>query len=450
MSDTDDWDGGPAGYRSGLTMRHLGSIRWIALSGQLVAILFVHFGLGYSLPLAACLALVAASAALGLWKAVSPGRGRRIGRRTTLGLLAFDTVQLFLLLYLTGGLANPFSVLFLAPVTVSAMVFPRRVTMGLVSLTVVLLTVLAFRHLPLPWPGGFELAPMYTFGLWAALVLATVFVASYAGFVSSESYKLAQALAEARLTHEREQKMVSLGALAAAAAHKLGSPLNTITLIAHEMDRLAGTGARPETDDHFMDDIRQLKEETERCRRILAELNDEALLLGPETAEPVELSAFVGSLMEERFPDISGMLEVEVAGGAGQEPRVVRRPELIHPVETLVDNAAQFAAGKVRIALSWDEERFSVAVRDDGPGFTSSVLSRLGTPYASTRGGKEGHMGLGVFIAMTMMENIGGGLRVDNLEAGGAEAVLTYPRAEFDPGTDTDTEPAPETADGAA
>ena len=421
-----------AGDRSGLTMRHLGAIRWIALSGQLAAILLVHFALGYPLPLAACLALVAASALLGIWKALAPGRGRQIGRRTTLLLLSFDTVQLFMLLYLTGGLANPFSVMFLAPVAVSAMVFPRRVTAGLALLTVALITVLAFHHMPLPWPAEFRLDPVYTLGLWAALVLTTVFIAAYAAMVSGESRKMARALSEARLTLEREQKMVSLGALATSAAHKLGSPLNTITLIAHELDRLTGREARPEKDGQLMEDIRQLKEETERCRTILAELNNEALLVESDAAAPVGLSAFVEGLMQERFADIAGMLEVEVAGGDGPEPLVGRRAELIHPVETLVDNAAQFAEGSVAVSLSWTRADFSIAIRDDGPGFPPAVLGSLGSPYAGTRRGIKGHMGLGVFIAMTMVENAGGSVHAGNRGTGGAEAVLTYPRAAFE------------------
>ena len=417
-----------AGDRPGLTPRHLGAMRWTALTGQLAAILLVHSVLGYPLPLAACLALVAASALLGLWGILASRRGVRLGRRTTLMLLSFDTVQLFLLLYLTGGLANPFSVLFLAPVTVSAMVFPRRVTVGLVLLTVALLSVLAFHHMPLPWPTEFRLDPVYTFGLWAALVMATVFVAAYAGMVSSESHRMAGALAEARLTLERERTMVSLGGLATAAAHKLGSPLNTITLIAHELERFTGRGAGKADEGQFAEDIRQLKEEAERCRAILAELNDDALLLGAQEAEPVALSAFIGGLMEERFADIAGMLEVGVAGGAGGEPMVVRRAELINPVETIVDNAAQFARSSVSVELSWTREDFTIAVRDDGPGFPPSVLGRLGTPYAGTRGGVEGHMGLGVFIAMTKVENAGGAMRAGNRSEGGAEAVLTYPR----------------------
>ena len=434
-----DMDEPAAGFQSGLTIRHLGVIRWIALAGQLAAILLVHFILGYPLPLAACLALVAVSALLGLVLAIAPGYRRQIGHRSTLLLLVFDTVQLFLLLYLTGGLANPFSVLLVAPVTVSAMLFQRIVTAGLVAFTVILISVLALYHMPLPWPEEFRLDPVYTIGLWGALVMATVFVASYAGMVSNAGRRLEQALAEASLTLERERKMVALGALATSAAHKLGSPLNTITLIAHELDRLTGRDAAPDQDKQLAEDIRQLKEETARCRGILAELNDEALHLDSATSDPIALSAFIDSLMAERFSDISDILKVEAEANPLPQPSVMRRAELIHPVETLVDNAAQFAVNSIEITLGWTEKEFNIAIRDDGPGLRPSVLAALGTPYAGTRRGVDGHMGLGIFIATTMVSNAGGRIHIGNRDSGGAEAVLTYPREGFEAPSPTRT-----------
>lgn len=406
----------------------LGNVRWIAMSGQLAAILFVHFILKFELPLLACLMVVGASATIGIWQAVAINQGVQFNRRTVLVLLSFDIFQLASLLYLTGGLANPFSLMFLAPVTVSATVLRQHETATLVVLVGALASLLVFFHNPLPWDGDFNLPPLYAAGLWFALVLTTVFVAAYAGLVASESRKLARGLADARLTLEREQKMVSLGSLATAAAHKLGSPLNTITLIAHDLDRF-----HDGKDDAFLEDLRQLREETERCRAILAELSDDALLLGQESEDPVPISAFLNSLMEERFADIASMLVIEVtANSAVAEPKVTRRAELIHPIETLVDNAAQFARQQVKIALSWTETHFTIIIHDDGPGFQSAVLSRLGDPYASSRDGVDGHMGLGVFIAMTMVNHAGGAIKIGNRRYGGAEAVVTYPRAGFD------------------
>lgn len=419
---------------TGVNISLLALVRWVALAGQFLAIISVYFVVGFDLPLGACLSVVALSGLVGFWQAFNTSYNRQLTGQKTLLLLSFDTVQLAALLYLTGGLANPFSVLMIAPVTVSAMVLRPRQTAFLVMLVSALASILVFQHYPLPWSAdGFTLPPLYLLGLWMALLLTTIFVAAYAGSLANESRKLARGLAEARLTLEREHKMVSLGSLATAAAHKLGSPLNTITLIAHELERYSAGPKSGEEQAHFQEDIVQLKEETERCRAILAELNEDAIQLGHESEDPVAISAFIRNLMETRFSDISDVLHIKVVNTeTAPEPLVTRRPELIHPVETLVDNAAQFAVTEVEILISWTEGEFTISVRDDGPGFQSAVLSRLGDPYASSRTGVDGHMGLGVFIAMTMVSHVGGNMSIGNRKTGGAEAVLTYPRQGFD------------------
>ena len=406
-------------------------VRWIAMSGQLATIFIVHIGLGFPLPLEACLGLILISAMVGLWQAVSARDGMQMRRRTVFGLLFFDTVQLAALLYLTGGILNPFAILLLAPATISATVLSGRETAALVVLVAVLASLLAFYHNPLPWgENAPELPVLYIGGLWVALVLATVFVTAYAGILARQSRQLAEGLAEARLTLEREEQMVSLGALATAAAHKLGSPLNTITLIAHDLELLRNEGA---DDDAYDEDISQLREEVERCRKILAELNEDATNLGQQMNEPQPLTAFVSGLIDERFADIRDMLRVEIDKKAtGPMPQISRRPELIHPLETLVDNAAQFAQERVVLVVSWNEDEFSIQVDDDGPGIQSAVLARLGEAYISSRMGTEGHMGLGIFIANTMVRHVQGQLSITNIRGGGARAMLSYPRRGFD------------------
>ncbi|MGC6485768.1 MAG: ActS/PrrB/RegB family redox-sensitive histidine kinase [Candidatus Puniceispirillales bacterium] len=414
-----------------INTRSLTLVRWIAMSGQLATIFIVHIGFGFPLPLEACLGLIMISALVGLWQAVTTRDGMQMRRNTVFLLLCFDTVQLAALLYLTGGILNPFTILLLAPATISATVLSGRETAGLVILVAVLSSLLAVFHNPLPWGENTPVLPtLYIGGMWIALVLATVFVTAYAGTLARQSRQLAEGLAEARLTLEREEQMVSLGSLATAAAHKLGSPLNTITLIAHDLEQLR---REKQNDPAFDEDILQLREEVERCRQILAELNEDATNLGQQMNEPQPLVAFVKSLIDERFADIHDMISLRVAETvAGPMPQVTRRPELIHPVETLVDNAAQFAHHRVEMVLSWDDEMFSIQINDDGPGIQSSVLARLGEAYISSRDGVNGHMGLGIFIANTMVRHVQGKLEISNLKGGGASAHLTYPRDGFD------------------
>ncbi len=420
----------------------LGGVRWIALLGQLLALVIVYFGFGFHLPIAACLAAVSASALVGLWQAVVTRNNTKLSRRAVLGLLIFDTLQLGVLIYLTGGIANPFAILLIAPVTVSSTVLPQRDTMLLVILVVVMASLLSIYHQPLPWfnsGGGFIIPTLYIGGLWAALVLAAIFIATYAGLVSRQSRSLARGLADARLTMAREQQMVALGSLATAAAHKLGSPLNTIMLIAHEL-KVELKGELTQTKHtkaaiSIREDISALIDETERCRKILAELNEDAIKLGQETDDPLPVTALVTSFIDERFDDIKHIITITGDSQDGTaEPLVIRRPELLHPLEVVIENAVQFAKSTVTVRLVWGAKLLNITIEDDGTGFQSAVLSRLGDPYNSSRQGEDGHMGLGVFIALTMIEQMGGRLTLENRHSGGARVQISYPRNKIDMG----------------
>lgn len=407
------------------------NIRWIAIIGQLSAILIVQYGFNFDLPLGACLTVVAISAAVSLIQVIKSRKDDNFSVKALFGLLVFDVVQLAILLYLTGGLINPFAIMFLAPVTISATVLPQGRTLALVAIVVSLATILVAYHDPLPWGQAMlNLPPLYVTGLWTALVLTTIFIAVYASMVAKQSRDLARGLAEARVTMAQEQQMVALGSLATAAAHKLGSPLNTITLIAHDLGKM-----HPKDDfEMIKEDLTLLQSETERCRAILAELNQDAVSLGSETDDPMPVKALMNNLIEQRFADIKSMISLSVQGqDESPQPEVMWRPDLLHPLETLIDNAGQFAKTKINIIVSWTEQNLSVSIQDDGPGFQSAILSRLGEPYNSSRSGQEGHMGLGVFIAKTMIENIGGKLKLVNVKGGGgAQVTVTWPRAEID------------------
>ena len=431
----------------------LGGVRWIALLGQLLALVIVYFGFGFHLPIAACLAAVSASALVGLWQAAVTRNNTKLSRRAVLGLLIFDTLQLGVLIYLTGGLANPFAILLIAPVTVSSTVLPQRDTTLLVVLVVVMASLLSIYHQPLPWFNsgefnslgfdngrGFIIPTLYIGGLWAALVLAAIFIATYAGLVSRQSRSLARGLADAQLTMAREQQMVALGSLATAAAHKLGSPLNTIMLIAHELKGEL-TQTKHTNAEHtkaaisIREDISALIDETERCRKILAELNEDAIKLGQETDDPSPVTALVTSFIDERFDDIKHIITITGDSQDGTvEPLVIRRPELLHPLEVVIENAAQFAKSTVTVRLVWGAKLLNITIEDDGTGFQSAVLSRLGDPYNSSRQGKDGHMGLGIFIALTMIEQMGGRLTLENRQSGGARVQISYPRNKIDMG----------------
>lgn len=412
-------------------LRTLTRIRWVAVAGQLGALFLVRFGLNWPLPMNAALAVVGVSVLLNLVMTFRRPEQGRLKEGEAAAYLAFDTLQLALLLYLTGGLTNPFALLFLGPVTVSATVLTRRATAILCGLVILCATALVFGHLPLPWSAiGLELPGLYVWGLWAAVVIGTLFLAVYAGSLSAESRRMSDALSAMQLSLAREQQLSAVGGLAAAAAHELGSPLSTILVTATELSR-----EMPD-DSPYAEDINLLRTEAGRCREILAELS-----LQPATDDSGDpfaqtlLSAMVRAAAD-RHREGGVTLNIEAMGDDDSaEPVVANSPEFNHGLGNIVQNAVQFARNSVAISVAWSAESITVTVRDDGPGFAPAVLDRVGEPYISSRG--EGHLGLGLFIAQSLLHRTGGRLSVRNLRGrggrvDGGEVTITWPRASLD------------------
>ncbi|MGA0533935.1 ActS/PrrB/RegB family redox-sensitive histidine kinase [Hansschlegelia sp. KR7-227] len=413
-----------------LRLATLVRLRWLAVAGQSAAVLGVAFGLGFELPLAACLAVIALSAGLNVALRLIFPPNHRLREPAAGLLLAYDLLQLAALLFLTGGLTNPFAVMFLAPVMISATALSPRTTAALGALVVGCASLLAYRHMPLPWPveDGLELPQLYVLGLWIALMLALVFIGVYAWRVSEEGRELAQALSATELVLAREQHLSALDGLAAAAAHELGTPLATIALVAKELERALSPGAHG-------DDLALLREQVTRCRDILQKLTS----LDGQGA-PYERMAVRHMLEEIAAPhrNFGVAIEVRAEGAAELEPHWRRNPIVLYGIGNIVENAVDFAREQVRVTARWSAERMVVEIADDGPGFAPEMLARLGEPYVSTRsGGSEpseaGGLGLGFFIAKTLLERSGARLDLGNAAAPetGARVKIVWPRARF-------------------
>jgi two-component system sensor histidine kinase RegB len=407
-------------------LRTLNLIRWIAIAGQLAAIAIVHLGLGYPMPLGPVLLAVGASVAVNLWATIGRRPAERLGDRAAAIYLGYDLIQLAALLYLTGGLNNPFAILILAPVTVSATILSRFSTIALSSLAVAVVVFLAFWHMPLPWPGrDFELNPVIVVGLALALALSALFIAGYIFSVAEEARRMSDALGAAYLALERERRVSSLGALAAAVAHRLGSPLGTIAVVAKELTR------DTTKDSSYRDDLNLLLSESERCRAIMAELSTR-----PDEHQPFDRLTLPALVEHAAAPFRVGrarlIVEQLTASGEGQPPMVRPRPELVHGLGNLLQNALEFARQQVSVLVEWNARTARLRIRDDGPGFSAAVLGQLGEPYMS--GGVQGRdiagepMGLGVFIAQTLLAQTGAKLQFSNHASGGAEVLVEWPR----------------------
>ena len=435
---------------SRLRLQTIVRLRWLAVLGQSTTVIIVYWVMGIDLPIGGCFAVTSLSAWLNVALRIRYPASQRLKSHYAFLMLGYDVLQLGALLYLTGGLENPFAFLLIAPVTVSASALPPRVTVALGGLAIVVATVLTkFRH-PLPWfhHSTFFLPFPYLMGVWAALVSGILFIGFYSWRTAEEARRMAGALAAAELVLAREQKLSALDGLAAAAAHGLGTPLATIAVVAKELLRNAGPA-----DPHY-DDLLLLRAQAERCRTILGELAG----MGEQHDFIVSRLALSHLIEEAVAPHrlVAVPIEVTAAPGAGttpgapgaQEPVTQRNPGVIYGLGNLVENAIDFAASEVEVKASWSEAEVRIEIADDGEGFPPSVLEQLGEPFITTRPGHgrnaeelDEHvgMGLGFFIAKTLLERSGARLELANrgLPPGGAVVTVVWPRTKFEQTSET-------------
>jgi len=431
------------GGESRLRLQTAVRLRWFGVIGQLVTVCFVYFVLDFPLQFGVCLAFIALSAWLNVFLRIRYPARTRLSTALATSLLAYDILQLSALLYLTGGIENPFTFLLVAPVTVSAATLPPLNTIALGVLGAATTVLLVFHHKPLPWERGTELnlPTLYSMGLLASVLSGMIFLALYVWRLAKESRQMADALAATEMVLAREQRLHALDGLAAAAAHELGTPLSTITVIAKELARDAPHGSQ------LAEDLALLQTQAARCRDILQKLTR-----GPTEPDPLHARISVTQLIEEAASPHRGFgteLVVRAApvsdsnGAATPEPIGERRPGVIYGIANLVENAVDFAAERVEITAAWSADFVTITIADDGPGFSPDVMDALGEPYVTTRrrrargragGGEAAGLGLGFFIAKTLLERSGATIALDNRERPGRGALVrvSWPREAFE------------------
>ncbi len=398
------------------------NIRWLAIFGQLSALLYTYFIVKLEIPIGPAFFVIGLSVAMNVWQTRRTNVTRRKDDQN-FAALSFDVMQLALLLYFTGGLLNPFCILFLAPVFVSAAILRRREAAILVGLVLVCVSLLAVYNFPLPWGDEPILQQrLYLAGLWLSLLLSAVFIGVYAWWVASGARRLSEELSEARLNFAGEQQAVALGALATSAAHKLGTPLNTITVITHELER------ELHKDDPIFEDVQLLRSEAERCRIILRELDEYRLVESPDADAEISVAALLREIIDERIEksEIAFFIQIDPQD-TDDMPKIRRRPEIVQALDDVFRNAETFASSRVTISARNSQQNLQIVVTDDGDGFPDDILARAGQPWNSIRKGHDGHRGLGIFIAQTLIEAVGGSILFGNGNVGGGEVRMILP-----------------------
>ena len=416
-----------------LRLRTLVTLRWFVIAVEAVALAIAGLGLGFYAPYPLCFAVVGVAAWVNLLSGVSSPGQRLCGDWEATGQLSFDILQISVLVYLTGGSANPFMLMLIAPVTLAAATLPWRPVLILGAAAILASLILAVVAWPLPSAAGLrEAVPLsYRLGAAAANVAGIALIAGYVRQAAEESARMALALDVTQAVLAREQRLSALGALAAAAAHELGTPLATIAIVAKEMAREAQEG-------QVKEDAELLVAQAARCREILKRLT-ETPDATDEVHERMTLRQLVQEVTEPHAETKGVRVEAIVAGAPGvKAPDIWRMPEVLHALTSFVENAVDFAASEVLVSARFDAQAVSIEVRDDGKGFAPEILAKLGEPYVTTRPGAEGSrtghigMGLGFFIAKTLLERTGAVVTFQNGRPRGAVVSARWPRARIE------------------
>ena len=436
---------------SWIRLRTMILLRWFAIAGQLIAVTVAQWMFGLQLAFGLCYLVIGASIVGNLVAGFVFPQNKRLSERENLAMVLFDLLQLTALLGLTGGLHNPFALLLLAPVTISATALSLRSTLVLCATAIIAASVTALWHLPLVTQSGdvLQLPGIFVFGHWIALLIAIVFTSAYSRRVTSEVHSMADALSATQMVLAREQKLSDLSGVVAAAAHELGTPLATIKLASTEL--LGDLEDRPD----LAEDAALIRDQADRCRDILRDMGRS----GKDDLhmQRAPLTAVVKEAAEPHLDRGKAVIfsDNPMVVGQGRTPTIPRRPEIIHGLRNLVQNAVDFADTTVWIETEWSPDTISVRIIDDGPGFPPQDLGRIGDPFLRRRSSSaadparpayEG-MGLGLFIAKTFLERGGGRLRFANgsdsgwlrgLPPAGSGAVVevVWPRALLDLGPD--------------
>jgi len=444
-SDIDLFTGQPRS--NWIRLRTLILLRWVAIIGQLIAITVAQRMYNLQLELGLCYFVIGISVIGNLIAIFVFPENKRLSEMENFLMVMFDLLQLAFLLYLTGGLHNPFAILVLGPVSVSASVMGLRSTVVIGAMAIALVTLLAEFHLPLRTEQGFilRIPDIFVFGNWTAIVIATLFISAYSRRVSSEMHSMSEALTATQMALSRAQKLTDLGGVVAAAAHELGTPLATIKLTSSELIE------ELEDNPELREDAVLIREQADRCRDILRDMgragkDDLHLRQAPlsavvqEAAEPhMNRGKFI------HFEDHPG------PEGSAQQPSILRLPEVIHGLRNLIQNAVDFSSANVWVESEWTDDRVSVRILDDGLGYPPHLIGRIGDPFMrrrrsdadrSARPEYEG-MGLGLFIAKALLERSGAELSFANgsdpyqsltgeKERRGAIVEVVWPRRKID------------------
>ena len=399
-----------------ILLGNLIKIRWIAIFGQVLAVLFVSFIIKIQIPFFETLSIILLSVAVNFYSYYEERKNKSISNSKAFSYLLFDTLQLGFLLFLTGGIINPFSILILAPVITSASYLPALMTVILSTISILIIILLNFYFIPLDLGSKFYLPEIYSFGLISALIITVIFIAIYAYLFASSSRQISNALSISKLQILNQKKMTEVGSLSAAAAHELGTPLNTIFLVLNDLLK----EKKLIEDQNIAKDIILLKSQAERCKEILQRFSKNPLNLKDEFLDKVKISDLIKINFDKFNKDKKLILEITPSD---YEPEIIYKDEIMYALGNIIQNAIFYSESFIKVQLNYQKLIVTIIITDDGSGFSKDIIDKLGEPYVSKN--KNG-MGLGIFIAKNLIENMGGNINFYNSKDNNAIVEIIF------------------------
>jgi two-component system sensor histidine kinase RegB len=404
------------------------NIRWAAIFGQFITISIVYFYFNFNFKIEYCYLLVLFSFVLNIFLQIRSKKTDLLSNKQATFSILYDLFQLFGLLFLTGGLTNPFSILIVAPITIAAGFLNLRSSILIGIFSVLLIVILSLFYTELPGlPKNYLFPKFYIFGLALALCTAIVFLAIYSQRLAIESSQRNEAFNVLQQIFLREQELRSLGGLAAAAAHELGTPLNTISLVAKELKKELGSNKK------FNQDLDLLISQSQRCGEILKQIsrNPHAEKVD-KFLDKASFKIIVHEIIDS-FKDLSKKKIIINEEEYKKDYLITKKIEIIYSLKNIIDNALKFSSNKIMIFLVSDEDELRIKVEDDGVGFSNQILGFLGDPYIKSKSldnSSEG-LGLGIFIAKIFLERLSAVINFYNLENKGAGVDIFWKKKDL-------------------
>ena len=399
-----------------ILLGNLIKIRWIAIFGQFLAVFIVFYIIKIEILLFEILTIILLSVAVNFYSYFEERKNKSISNVKAFSFLLFDTLQLGFLLFLTGGIVNPFSILILAPVITSASYLPALMTVILSTISIMIIVILNFYYVPLYLGPEFYLPEIYNFGLVASLIITVIFIAIYAYLFASSSRKISNALSVSKLQILNQKKITEVGSLSAAAAHELGTPLNTIFLIINDLLK----EKKLVEDKNIVKDIYLLKSQAERCKEILQRFSKNPLKLKDKFLDKVKIT----DLIKINFDKFNKNKKLNIKNiQIIDEPEILFKDEMMYALGNIIQNAIFHCKETVTVELVYNKNDLKISITDDGLGFSKDIIDKLGEPYISKN--SQG-MGLGIFIAKNLIENMGGNINLFNSKDDNAVVEITF------------------------